>query len=117
MNRSALTDAPVYSRIVEDVREAALTTAEIADVTGVDERQVYNWASGASRPRSDTRDRLLEIYYIVKELREVYTPEGVDIWIHARNRGLNGQKPIDLLISGDFPTVVAAVERLKTGAM
>jgi hypothetical protein len=112
-----LKDAGLYSRIVEDIRESALTTAEIADVAGVEERQVYNWASGAARPRGEKKDRLLEMHYIVKELREVYTPEGVDIWTHARNRGLNGQKPIDLLIKGDFRSVLAAIERLKTGAM
>ena len=45
-------------------------------------------------------DRLLEIHYIVQALRDVYTPEGVDIWIHARNRSLSGQRPIDLLVDG-----------------
>jgi transcriptional regulator with XRE-family HTH domain len=114
---SALSDGGLFSKIVEDVREAALTTAEIAEIAGVDERQVYNWASGASRPRGEKKDRLLEIHYIVKELRDVYTPEGADIWIHARNRSLRGEKPIDLLVSGDFRSVLAAVERLKTGAM
>jgi hypothetical protein len=114
---SKLSDAGLYARIVEDVREAALTTAEVAQITGVDERQVYNWASGSSRPKGGNRDRLLEIHYILKELREVYTPEGTDIWLHGRNRSLNGQRPIDLLVGGDFQTVLLAVERLRTGAM
>lgn len=113
----ALSDAGLFSKVVEDVRGAALTTAELADITGVEERQVYNWASGSSRPRGATKDRLLEVHYIVNELREVYTPEGTDIWIHARNRGLGGSKPIDLLIEGNFQVVLAAIERLKTGAM
>ena len=106
-----------YRRVVEDVRAAAVTTAEIAEIVRVEERQVYNWAAGTSRPKSGNRDRLLDIYYIVSELRSVYTPEGVDIWLHGRNRSLGGQKPIDLLIEGDFQPVVYAVERLKTGAM
>jgi hypothetical protein len=112
-----LADAGLFSKIVDDVRAVALTTGELARVTGVEERQVYNWASGASRPRGETKDRLLEVHYIVNELREVYTPEGADIWIHARNRSLRGAKPIDLLIEGDFEAVLAAIERLKTGAM
>lgn len=114
---AALSDAGLFSKLVEDIRDTALTTAELAVVTGVEERQVYNWASGASKPRTETKDKLLEVHYIVKELREVYTPDGADIWIHARNRGLGGEKPIDLLIAGDFQAVLAAVERLKTGAM
>lgn len=114
---SKLSDVGLYGRIVDEIREATLTTAEVAKITGVDERQVYNWAAGVSRPKGDKRDRLLEIHYIVKELRDVYTPEGTDIWIHARNRSLSGQRPIDLLVAGDFQPVLHAVDRLRTGAM
>jgi hypothetical protein len=113
---SPLRDEALFSRIVESVREAALTTGEIAQIVGVDERQVYNWASGTSKPRGTNKDRLLEIKYIVDVLGDVYRPEGIDIWIHARNRSLKGQKPIDLLTAGDFKTVIAAIDRLKTGA-
>lgn len=111
------TDVALYSRIVEEVREAALTASELAQIAGVDERQVYNWASGTSRPKGAKRDRLLEVHYIVKALRDVYTQEGAEIWIHARNRSLSGQRPIDLLVEGDFQPVLLAVERLRTGAM
>jgi hypothetical protein len=110
-------DTGLYIRIVDEVRDAALTTAEVAQIAGVDERQVYNWAAGKSRPKGANRDRLLEIHYIVQALRDVYTREGTDIWIHARNRSLTGQRPIDLLIAGDFQPVLFAVERLRTGAM
>jgi transcriptional regulator with XRE-family HTH domain len=112
-----VSDVSLYPRIVEEVREAALTTAELAEVAGVDERQVYNWAAGKSKPRGEKRDRLLEIHYIVRALRDVYTQEGAEIWIHARNRSLSGQRPIDLLVDGDFKPVLLAVERLRTGAM
>lgn len=113
----SLSEAGLYSRLVEDVRGAALTTAELAGITGVDERQVYNWASGVSRPRGANKERLLELHYIVNELGSVYKPEGIDIWLHARNRSLKSEKPIELLMQGDFQTVLAAIERLKTGAM
>jgi hypothetical protein len=39
------------------------------------------------------------------------------LWIHGRNRELDGQKPIDLLVAGEFERVLAAVERLASGAM
>jgi len=50
-------------------------------------------------------------------LEEVYTPEGIDIWLHGRNRSLGGQRPIDLLRENDFDTVLDAIDRLRTGAM
>lgn len=55
--------------------------------------------------------------YVIERLRDVYKTEGVDIWIHGRNRDLGGERPIDLLGRGDFAKVLNAVERLETGAI
>lgn len=113
----ALAEAGLYARLVDDLRVTALTNAEVATITGVKSRQVQHWASGAHRPQGEAKDRLLELHYIVERLRDVYKPEGVDIWIHGRNRDLGGEKPIDLLGAGRFEEVLAAVERLSSGAM
>jgi hypothetical protein len=121
--REALKSGPtpgtsvLYSRIVDDVRKGSVTTGELAEITGVTERQVQNWAAGASRPQGETRDRLLEVHYIVEQLKEVYTPEGVEIWLHGRNRSLGGRRPMDLLRDDQFRLVLDAVERLSVGAM
>jgi len=113
----SLTDSGLYARIVADLRERALTTQELADVIGVNARQITNWASGHNVPKGARRDRLLEVDYIVKQLREVYTREGAEIWLHGRKRSLDGERPIDLMRDGRFQTVVNAVERLRSGAM
>ncbi|HEU5271661.1 MAG TPA: hypothetical protein VFU36_17170 [Jatrophihabitans sp.] len=54
--------------------------------------------------------------YIVRELREAYTEEGVQIWLHARKRNLDGQRPIDLLAADRYDDVLAEAERVA-GAM
>lgn len=113
----ALAESGLYARLVGDLRDAVLTNAELAEITGVKTRQVQHWVSGAHRPQGEAKDRLLELHYVIERLREIYTPEGVDIWIHGRNRELGGQKPIDLLIGGEFERVLAAIERLASGAM
>lgn len=113
----ALAKSGLYAKLVDDLREGVLTNAELAEITGVKSRQVQHWASGAHRPQGEAKDRLLELHYIVDRLLDVYTPEGVDIWIHGRNRSLGAQKPIDLLTEGKFKQVLAAVERLASGAM
>ncbi len=54
---------------------------------------------------------------LVEQLSDVYEPQGVEIWLHSRNRGLGGERPIDLLRQRKFREVINAVERLTTGAM
>jgi DNA-binding transcriptional regulator YiaG len=117
MESSTLMGSGYYARIIRDLRETALTTTELAEIAGVKDRQVQHWAAGTHRPTGPKRDRLLEVAYIVDQLKGVYKPEGVDIWLHGRNRDLNGNRPIDLLREGDFAAVLNAVERLTTGAM
>jgi antitoxin Xre/MbcA/ParS-like protein len=107
----------LYARIVEDTRSDGLNAGDIGRVVGVADRQVRNWVAGASTPRGATRDRLLELNYISKALKGVYTREGAEIWLHGRKRSLQGRKPIDLLAEGRFDEVLDAIERLKAGAM
>lgn len=105
----------LYRHLVADARQAGLKVAEIGDITGVSERAVQNWANGTSRPGGDNRDRLLELKYVIEQLSDVYTEEGIDIWLHARQRALEGLRPIDLLRAGDFEIVLQLVDRLAGG--
>jgi hypothetical protein len=106
-----------YPSLVQELRAVGVPSADIAKATGVKERQVQHWAAGSSKPRDETRDRLVDVHYIARQLGEVYAPEGVEIWLHARNRWLDGARPIDLLEAGDFQPVIHAVDRLISGAM
>lgn len=105
-----------YPSLVDEIRRSGVTSAEIGLITGVRERQVQNWAAGTSRPSGETRDRLVDIHFIVRQLQTVYRPEGIEIWLHARNPQLGGERPIDMLIQGEFQPVVNAVDRLQVGA-
>lgn len=108
-------DGPLYSRIVTDIRGRLLSSGEIGRLTGVTERQVYRWGTGDSRPDGEARARLLELSYIVQQLREIYTDDGTEIWLHGPNRSFQGRKPIELLEAGDFRSVLLEIERLAEG--
>jgi transcriptional regulator with XRE-family HTH domain len=105
-----------YLRVIEDVTESGLTQAELGKVVGASVRTVQNWASGATLPAGARARRLLDLQYVVRELRTAYTDEGVQIWLHARNRNLDRQRPIDLLVSGEVDRVLEEAERVS-GAM
>ncbi len=105
-----------YLRIVEQVTGSGISQRELGSAVGASLRSVQNWATGESAPRGGSRTRLLDMKYIVEELRAVYTEEGVNIWLHARNRNLGGDRPIDLLTAGEVDRVVEEAQRLS-GAM
>lgn len=107
----------LYSRIVEEVRDSGLSTADIARIIGVAERQVRNWTSASNAPKGRNRDRLLELHYVTRLLRDVYTHEGAEVWLHGRKRSLAGQRPVDMLAQGSYEEVIDAIERLQAGAM
>ncbi len=107
----------LYARIVDEVRDGGLSTGDLARVIGVAERQVRNWTAGGNSPNGRNRDRLLELHYVAQLLRDVYTREGAEIWLHGRKRSLDGQRPLDLLAEGKYDVVLAAIERLRAGAM
>lgn len=107
----------LYARIVQDACNSGLSAADVARVVGVGDRQVRNWSAGASAPRGPSRDRLLELHYVTMQLREVYTREGAEIWLHGRKKSLGGRRPIDLLAKGEFDEVLDAIERMNAGAM
>lgn len=111
---AASADSPLYRRVVADARRA-LSVAEIGEITGVSPRAVQNWANGSSRPEGTSRDRLLELKYIIEELSDVFTDEGIEIWLHSRQRTLGGRQPYDLLQEGRFEDVLLAVEALAGG--
>lgn len=102
---------------MEEVKDGGLSSLDVAQVIGVAERQVRNWSAGANTPSGRNRDRLLELHYLVRLLREVYTREGAEIWLHGRKRSLKGKRPIDLLETGKSDVVLDAIERLRAGAM
>lgn len=47
---------------------------------------------------------------------EVYTPEGVDIWMNAPNRTLNNATPMQFIAAGDTDRVLQVLDRLASGA-
>jgi ribosome-binding protein aMBF1 (putative translation factor) len=95
-----------YMRVVEEVTKAGITQAELAKAVGSGPRAVQNWASGQNTPRGEAVKRLLDVRTVVELLQDSYTDEGIDIWLHARNRNLDMRRPIDLIIEGQIEEVI-----------
>jgi len=108
------TPSPLYRHVVADARRS-LSVSEIGAITGVGDRAVQKWAQGATKPEGISRDRLLELKYVIEQLTDVYDDEGIEIWLHARQRAFDGRSPLDLLREGRFEEVLRVVESLAGG--
>ncbi|MHB1066924.1 MAG: MbcA/ParS/Xre antitoxin family protein [Candidatus Nanopelagicales bacterium] len=104
-----------FMRLVDDVTDSVITQSEFAAAVGASERTVQNWSRGQTRPRGDAANRVLDLVHLVSELREVYTDEGIQIWLKSRNRNLHSQRPIDLLAAGEIDEVLDEVQRVIGG--
>ena len=95
-----------YVRVVNDVTGAGITQAELARAVGSGPRAVQNWASGHNAPRGEAVKRLLDVRTVITLLSDSYTDEGIDIWLHSRNRNLDMKRPIDLIVGGEIDKVI-----------
>jgi hypothetical protein len=110
----ALRRAVAANDIVRALERVGFTQKQIASATGATDRSVRNWATtGAIRPSYDERIRELSDISLI--LSETATPRGVTQWLNARNRALDGQRPVDLIAQGKSDLVRAAAESFVAG--
>lgn len=102
------------SEIVHALRRYGVSQADVGTVTGVTDRAVRAWATSTIRP--DRYDRLADLRDIALLLSDSLTPRGVGQWLHARNRLLDGRRPLELLGSGSVDDVRQAAQAFVDGA-
>lgn len=111
---STLDRAVEASEIVDALKPFGVTQGDVAVVTAVSDRAVRGWRTSVIRP--DRYDRLAQLRDLVILLSDSLTPRGVGQWLHAKNRLLDGQRPIDLLAEDRYDTVCEAAEAFVDGA-
>jgi hypothetical protein len=102
------------SEIVDALKPFGVTQGDVAAVTHVSDRAVRGWRTSDIRP--DRYDRLAQLRDLVILLSDSLTPRGVGQWLHAKNRLLEGQRPVDLLAEDRYDTVREAAEAFVDGA-
>jgi len=102
------------SEIVAAVRSFGVTQVDIAAIAGVSDRAVRAWRTSDIRP--ERYDRLAELRNLALLLSDSLTPRGVGQWLHAKNRLLEGERPLDLLAEDRLDEVSAAAEAFIDGA-
>lgn len=89
--------------------------ADFARVLETTPRTVSRWLTRQAAPRGESRERLLEILYVLNCLAKVLKPEAAHDWLLTPNELLDHNKPVDLLGAGQYRQVLGAVEALAEG--
>jgi Protein of unknown function (DUF2384) len=101
------------SEIVDALKSFGVTQVDVAAVAHVSDRAVRGWRAGDIRP--DRYDRLAQLRDLVLLLSDSLTPRGVGQWLHAKNRLLDGKRPVDLL-ADHYEEVRSAAEAFVDGS-
>jgi hypothetical protein len=100
--------------VVRALEKIGLTQKTLAWATGANERSVRNWrTTSAIRPEFD--ERLREVQEIALLLEDTLTPRGIAQWFTARNRLLNGRRPVDAVREGNVDSVRQAAVSFAEG--
>jgi hypothetical protein len=90
-------------------KDLGLRDRELMALTGVSRPTLARWRKGAKGERPPRLDDLRAIVDMLIR-RGGLTPPSVAGWLRSRNRGLDWERPLDVLREGQFPPVRRAAE-------
>jgi Protein of unknown function (DUF2384) len=102
------------AEIVDALKPYGIKQRDVASVVHVTDRAVRGWRTGSIVPAR--YDRLAELRDLVALLSDSLTERGVGQWLHARNRTLDGERPLEVLGQGDFARVERAARAFIEGS-
>lgn len=108
-----MTDA--RARLSAVMERTGLDTADVARILDRPPRSVLRWLKEDVDPRWESRERLLEVTFVLERLSQVVEPKAASDWLFMPNQELNYQKPVELLREGRFRDVLALIDALGEG--
>jgi transcriptional regulator with XRE-family HTH domain len=104
-------------RILEDLRDrGGLRGSDVANIVDVSRPTVSRWTTGKGSPPLRTQTVIADLRFVVERLWDLYSPDEIRLWLHARHPLLNQERAVDLIYAGRTEEVLAAIDRLEAGA-
>jgi hypothetical protein len=79
----------------------------------VSARTAHRWLKGTRPRRTQELERLLEVVALLEQT--LPSDNAVRSYLYHANQTLRGEKPIDLLIRGEFDRVAADLQAVQEG--
>ena len=111
--RIQITLEPAIRQLREDF---GLTSRDLAQALGVDQRTITRWAAGDAFPRHGAKDCLEALAALDERLNETFVSwEAARSWLAAPSRYLGELAPIEAIRAGRTDRVMALVEAIDSG--
>jgi uncharacterized protein (DUF2384 family) len=92
-----------------------LDSSAIARILDRPPRSVSRWINEAVEPRWESKERLLELTYVIERLSQVIEPKVAEDWLFTPLRALDYAKPVDLIRTGRTRDVLAIIDAIGEG--
>ena len=102
--------SPNLSQIV---RLLGVSQEVLSRILNVSARTAHRWLKGAHPRRTRELDRLFEIVMLLEQT--LPSDDAIRSYLYHSNPILHGEKPIDLLIRGEFDRVTADLQAVQEG--
>lgn len=95
------------------VRLFGVSQEVLSRILNVSARTAHRWLKGTRPRRTRELERLLEIVALLEQT--LPNDEAIRSYLYQANPSLQSEKPIDLLIRGDFDRVAADLQAVQEG--
>lgn len=99
--------------LAQAVRLLGISQEALSRMLNVSARTAHRWLKGTRPRRTRELDRLLEIVTLMGQT--LPSDDGIRSYLYHANPTLQGEKPIDLLIRGEFDRVAADLQAVQEG--
>lgn len=100
-------------RRIQNIEElSGIRPTDLADMLNTNIETVSRWRNGRNAPQANNERAILDIEYIIEQLREFYGRDEARHWLYQRQRALRGRMPAELIRDGDMSEVLRLVHDL-----
>ena len=109
--------ATAVSKLIDELAvRGGLKGTDVANIAAVSPTTVWRWTQGKALPHPKTQLLISDLRYVVDRLAELFSTDEIRVWLYARHRLLDGNRPIDLIHDGKTDEVLAVIESLEEGS-
>ena len=116
LNVSSGSSANAIARKLAVIQQkGGMKSADIALILGARPETVSRWNKGRAFPQRGLEKLLLDLEYIVDQLSDFYEPTEARLWLHSRQKLLDGATPAQLIQAGRTEEVILIINQLRDG--